>query len=90
MKKTLILTLLTILFAIDCNAQSLKDLLQQCNKASQQTASAYYESEIETSINQKKKIHTKSLFQTRQVQKPIGNVQLGTTIRLSNLPQTSL
>lgn len=61
MKKTLILTLLTILFAIDCNAQSLKDLLQQCNKASQQTASAYYESEIETSINQKKRKYTQKV-----------------------------
>ena len=44
MKNPLILTLLTILFAIDCNAQSLKDLFQQCNKAAQQTAAAYYES----------------------------------------------
>ena len=61
MKKTLILTLLTILFAIDCNAQSLKDLLQQCNKASQQTASAYYESEIEMTINQKKRKYTQKV-----------------------------
>lgn len=61
MKKTPILIILTLLFAIDCNAQSLKELLQQCNNASRQTASAYYESEIEMTINQKTRKFTQKV-----------------------------